>query len=847
MVSVNPYRFSPDDVLVQCPKILEDKYSTPSVIVLFTSTDSKKNSKMPSWTQTRTFFIGIFAGFFISFLIKKSIFGSFSFCIRTENNVRIVEDPFDIVGADRGMFPHNSDKNLVFIGVMTAQQYLDTRAVAAYETYAKQIPGKIAFFTSESSVTSSNIPVVRLKGVDDTYPPQKKSFMMIKYMHDHFLNHFEFFMRADDDVFIRPDLLENFLRSVNSSKHQFIGQAGRGNSEEFGRLSLLDYENFCMGGPGVILSQATLAVVAPHVGDCLRNVHTTHEDVELGRCVQRYAGVSCTWSYEMQRILYHDRSQDSFGGKLKQPELHRAITLHPVKNHTFMYRLHHYFQTLQVVSLETKLLQLVRELGALHRNTAAASHPLRLPNLDDARHGVFLSHLGREASLQAGAGRHETTVQAYQLVSKLLFSLDTANPKQRLPSYFNESLADVIAYTMHTINLASSKRGRELEYRNLLYSYVRHAPGTGMQLVLDLLLLYKRFRGNKMTIPVRRHGYFQVPFGPLYVRELPVPTKDVAVDHIPQPAAVVHFLLPLAGRIETLTRFLANYERVVLMQHERATLTIILYREEQRRSDTPSLDHGQAATDAESDVQSRVRRLTLKYPAALISIVHGEGEFQRAQALQLGAQQWPAQDALLFCVDVDMSFTSDLLPRLRLHTKLNAQVYFPIVFSEFDPSVAGAPPHDERGHTVVTEESGYFRSFGFGIMSVYQSDLMAVGGFNTSIRGWGGEDVDLYEKFVASKNLRVFRSSEPALVHVYHPPACDYRPVKDNSASNESPSLSDDRLKKTALSAGTQESQWSMCAGSVYSTHASKRVLSRRLLDDPSVLRYFAARRRPLT
>ena len=36
------------------------------------------------------------------------------------------------------------------------------------------------------------------------------------------------------------------------------GQAGKGNTEEFGLLSLEFDENFCMGGPGVILSSETL-------------------------------------------------------------------------------------------------------------------------------------------------------------------------------------------------------------------------------------------------------------------------------------------------------------------------------------------------------------------------------------------------------------------------------------------------------------------------------------------------------------------------------------------------------------------------------------------------------------
>ena len=98
----------------------------------------------------------------------------------------------------------------------------------------------MAFFSSAGSVCHAdpNLPLVALPDVDDAYPPQKKSFLMLKYMYDHFIDDFEWFMRADDDVFVRGDRLEEFLRSLNSSKPLFIGQAGMGNKEEFGMLSL---------------------------------------------------------------------------------------------------------------------------------------------------------------------------------------------------------------------------------------------------------------------------------------------------------------------------------------------------------------------------------------------------------------------------------------------------------------------------------------------------------------------------------------------------------------------------------------------------------------------------------
>ncbi|CAH2274386.1 chondroitin sulfate synthase 1-like [Pelobates cultripes] len=189
-------------------------------------------------------------------------------------------------------------RNFLFVGVMTAQKYLQTRAVAAYRTWSTSIPGKVEFFSSEGSDTSIPIPVVPLQGVDDSYPPQKKSFMMLKYMHDHYLDQYEWFMRADDDVYIKGDRLESFLRSLNSSEPLFLGQTGLGSTDEMGKLALEPGENFCMGGPGVIMSREVLRRMVPHIGECLREMFTTHEDVEIGRCVRRFAGVQCVWSYE---------------------------------------------------------------------------------------------------------------------------------------------------------------------------------------------------------------------------------------------------------------------------------------------------------------------------------------------------------------------------------------------------------------------------------------------------------------------------------------------------------------------------------------------------------------------
>lgn len=246
--------------------------------------------------------MGVFAGFFLATLLRRTLLNCKSGgCCSNGENIYEQRQMYESSQNEQIKIYDNieKDKNLVFIGVMTAQKYLDTRAKSVYTTWGRKIPGKMSFFSRSGSSSIYNLPLVSLPGVDDSYPPQKKSFMMLKFMHDNYLDKFEWFMRVDDDVYIKPDKLELFLRSLNSSKEQFIGQAGLGNKDEFGLLALDYDENFCMGGPGIIMSRETLRRVVPHISYCIKNLYSTHEDVEIGRCIRKFANVSCTWSYEV--------------------------------------------------------------------------------------------------------------------------------------------------------------------------------------------------------------------------------------------------------------------------------------------------------------------------------------------------------------------------------------------------------------------------------------------------------------------------------------------------------------------------------------------------------------------
>ncbi|KAG5878296.1 hypothetical protein JTB14_017647 [Gonioctena quinquepunctata] len=671
-----------------------------------------------------------------------------------------------------------SNKNLLFVGVMTASKYLDTRAKAVYDTWGRDVPGKVMFFSSGFSY-SEHVPLVPLRG-------------------------YEWFLRADDDVYIRTDKLEELLRSVDSKKPWFIGQTGRGNNEEFGLLSLDNDENFCMGGPGVILSRETLKRVAPYVEQCLEELYTTHEDVELGRCVRRFARISCTWSYEMQVILYHNQSGEAaFSGDLKQKEVHRAITLHPVKQPQYMYRLHKYVKGLKVqkylqdsILLHRDIAVSMQELGyrasSLQKANIAAG--LQLFPIRPGSDGYLgdTSILGVPTSLNRYTPHKLEDVLEWEMISKTLYSHRDINPRKRIGSSLKEGLGDVVREIMELINSYSKQRGRVIDFKEILYGYWRVNPVYGVDLILDLLLVYRKYRGHKMTVQVRRHAYVQQTFSGIFMREVdhcpnttqnPVSSESLPVHkkivnqlfskitenlqpilnyHNNTSETDINFILPLSGRFDIFKRFMDMYEQICLKDQEATRLYIILYKNEE----VPE-DHRLSS--------KLIRDITTKYPDRPIKVVFSNGTFSRGKALQLGVNE-VTDDSLMFFIDVDMIFDKKSLQRIRGNTVLKKQVYFPIVYSLYNPKLFNKSyrnaDYSSFNQDIIDEQTGFWRQFGFGIVSLYKSDYLKIGGFNLLISGWGFEDVTFFDNVVKS-DLKIVRTVDPGLIHVFHSVTCD--------------------------------------------------------------------------
>lgn len=174
---------------------------------------------------------------------------------------------------------------------------------------------------------------------------------------------------------------------------------------------------------------------------------------------------------------------------------------------------------------------------------------------------------------------------------------------------------------------------------------------------------------------------------------------------------LINFIVPLSGRFKTFTRFINIFEEVCLNNREHVTLIVVLF---------PS--------DTENTINSTLKlihELQARHTWTKITVIPVFETFARSFALHVGAGQVSEPDDLLFFIDVDMIFNSNVLRRVRTNTIRGKLAYFPIVFSEFDPSVV-YNASTSFNHFLINENSGYWRQYGFGIASIYKTDLIRV-------------------------------------------------------------------------------------------------------------------------
>ncbi|XP_077469306.1 chondroitin sulfate N-acetylgalactosaminyltransferase 2 [Stigmatopora argus] len=422
-------------------------------------------------------------------------------------------------------------------------------------------------------------------------------------------------------------------------------------------------------------------------------------------------------------------------------------------------------QELQEMSEKLKPLQEKKELSeaqALAENKAERGEPGDL--LDYLHSQIDKAEVGAGARLPS----EYAVVPFESFTSSKIYQLEmglTRHPEEKpVRKDRRDELAEVIEAALEILNNPDEED--DVPARKQVYKEGHFIEGMH-RTERDKGSLYELFFAEKELGAIRHVTLFR-PFGPL------MKVRSAAVD---TSAMIIDVIVPLAGRVETFLQFLHNFRKVCVQQDRRVHLTVVYFGHEGLQ-----------------EVKLSLESMSREENFSNYTLIPVDEEFSRGRGLDIGAHAWNKGDVLMFFCDVDIHFTSDFLNSCRLHASPNKKVFYPVVFSLYNPAIVYgnaelAPPVELQ--LVHKKDAGFWRDFGFGMTCQYRSDFLSIGGFDLEVKGWGVEDVHLYRKYLRS-DLVVIRTPVRDLFHLWHEKQCadeltpeQYRMCIQSKAMNE--------------------------------------------------------------
>lgn len=308
-----------------------------------------------------------------------------------------------------------------------------------------------------------------------------------------------------------------------------------------------------------------------------------------------------------------------------------------------------------------------------------------------------------------------------------------------------KDLHEVISFSIDLLNKQRPESSKLYSFSEFVEGVYRAHSTSGTQYELyfrNLEFLTDKSRYSKVIV--------MRPFGPLL---------SVSSTFVNTGQEWINLILPLKNRIDSFLQFMNRFTEIVILKDKRVFLTVVYFGSE-------------GLMEAKNIMSSVAKNTGYKH----LRLINLNENFSRGRGLQVGVQNWKNGDVILFLCDVDIVFSLEFLERCRLNTDRTKKVYYPIVFSLYNPKVVytlqGYPIPPEKDQLIISKQTGFWRDFGYGMTCQYRSDFMTTKGFDETFNGWGGEDVALYKKYVRS-HFMVMRATDPGIFHLWHEKYCD--------------------------------------------------------------------------
>ncbi|KAH8367529.1 hypothetical protein KR200_008803 [Drosophila serrata] len=621
----------------------------------------------------------------------------------------------------------------IFIGVMTAQEHINTFATAFNRTTAHLV-NKIKFFIYADSV-KTNYKLKNIVGFTDTQE-SRRPFHVIKYIADNYLDEYDYFLLVPDNVYVDARKLTKLLYHMSITFDLYMGGArvgltARSNEPAGGEETDPDLEqdqdqdqmppgisdrNYCSLEAGILLSSSVIRKMRNNLERCVRIGSTGDHSVNIGRCVKYASRVSgCQESFQgMRQYSYAldapGRRHRDFSDLAKEEAFRNASTVYPVQTPEDFYRLHAYYSKhhLEMVqergyALEQKSYRIAN--GSISNKILEIRWPLGVPppSAPETRHDIL----------------------TWQLLNTTHSFLPHGNAEHAVAPLSRIEALDFAKVLEIALQYAALKHPR-LSYHSLHSAYRKFDATRGMDYQLHLSLVEGSGRSRRQLVKS-----FEVvkPLGRVEVVPSPYVTESTRIAMLMP--AFEHQVLDALDFVE-------QYERICMQNQDNTFLLLIfLYRLDSpsKGDEDPFKALKTLALDLSSKYKtdgSRIAWVSIRLPEQLSDPIDPQAWLLHAsmygprQLLSLVVADLALPklglESLVLLATPGMGFKADFLNRVRMNTIQGFQVYAPIGFQMYP--CRWAQFCRECDTCDVSQSSGYFDRRNHDVIAFYSRDYV---------------------------------------------------------------------------------------------------------------------------